>query len=148
MKFHPTVRDRSIPLLILAICVGLVIASACFFSTRTGVVRRKFGEALGVTSFLLAGAVYVNWLAWSTAVQLGDREVAWKDGNATSSLAWENISGLGWKEERKYLKVGLVEKATGQLRLLPFFSRPLYAALRERCGRLPAEIEKMLGFRD
>ena len=51
MTFHPTVRDRFVPLLILFICVALVAA-----------VHQQFGQALAVTSLLLAGAGYLNWL--------------------------------------------------------------------------------------
>jgi len=147
MIHHPTWRDRFVFLLILVICVGLVAACAFFFATRTGAVHKQFGEGLAVTSFLLAVAAYLNWTAWNTTVRVHDQGVEWKDGNKTSSLAWDNIAGLGWKAERKILKVGLVDKTSRELRLLPFFSSPLYDALRPRCGRLPAETEKILGFK-
>jgi len=147
MVFHPTVRDRFVFLLILVVCAGLVVTCAFFFGTRTGEVHKQFGQGLAVTSLLLATSAYLNWMAWSTTIRVGDQGVEWKDGNTTSSLAWENIAGLGWKKERKYLKVGLVDKSSRELRVLPFISQPLYDALKARCGRLPAETEKILGFR-
>jgi hypothetical protein len=146
MIYHSTARDRFVYLLILALCVGLVAATAFFFVTRTGAVHAQAGQGLGVTAFLLAAAAWLNWTAWNSTVRVGDQGVEWKDGNKTSSLAWENIAGLGWKTERKYLKVGLVEKSTRELRVLPFLSEPLYETLKVRCGRLPAETEKILGF--
>ena len=147
MIHHPTWRDRFVFLLIFVICVGLVAACAFFFATRTGEVHRQFGQGLAVTGFLLLTATYLNWMSWNMTVRVGDQGVEWKDGNKTSSLAWDNIAGLGYKTERKILKVGLVEKSSKELRLLPFFSFPLYEALKPRCGRLPAETEKILGFK-
>jgi len=92
-------------------------------------------------------AVYLNWMAWSVTVRIGDQGVDWVEGKKTGSLAWESIAGFGWAAERKYLRIGLVEKSTSQLRILPFLSPALYAALRGRVGRLPAEIEQKMGFR-
>lgn len=147
MIYHPTWRDRFAFLLIVGICVGLVAACAFFFATRTGEVHKQFGQGLAVTSFLLAAAVYLHWMSWNMTVRVHDQGVEWKDGNKTSSLAWDNIAGLASKVERKVLRIGLVEKSSKELRLLPFFSPPLYEALKPRCGRLPAETEKTLGFK-
>ena len=147
VTFHPTARDRFVHLLILVICFGLVAACVFFFATRSGAPAKQFGQATLVTSFLLAVAVYLNWLSWSAVVQVREDGVSWKDGKNQATLAWENIAGFGWKSERKYLKVGLVEKSTKELRLLPFLSPALYGKLKERCGHLPAEIEKVMGFR-
>jgi len=146
MTYHPTVRERFVHLLILVICVGLVATCVFFFVTRSGAIAKQFGQAVLVTSFLLAGAIYLNWLAWSAAVEIRDQGVRWSDGTNKAELAWEEIAGFGWKTERKYLKVGLVVKSTKELRLLPFLSPALYAALKGRCGHLPAEIEKSMGF--
>jgi hypothetical protein len=147
MTFHPTVRERLVYILILVTCIGLVIASAFFFIRSTGFVAKQFGQSLGVTSLLLLAAVYVNWLAWSANVRVQDQGVHWTEGKHSGSLAWDNIAGFGWKAERRNLRVGLVEKSTKELRILPFLSPALYAVLRDRCGRLPAEVEKSLGFR-
>jgi hypothetical protein len=40
-----------------------------------------------------------------------------------------------------------VLRSSEDLKFLPFFSPALYAALRDRCGRLPAEVERELNFR-
>lgn len=144
MSFHPTAKERFTYLLILATCVGLVAASVFF------VLRRPaggYGQTLAITSGLLVVAVYLNWMAWSVTVRIGDQGVDWVEGKKTGSLAWESIAGFGWAAERKYLRIGLVEKSTSQLRILPFLSPALYAALRGRVGRLPAEIEQKMGFR-
>ncbi len=148
MTFHPTWRDRFVPLLILAICAGLVAASAYFFATRSGAVASQFGQALAVTGLLLAGAGYLNWLSWNETVRLLENGLEWSQGTTRILLAWDNVAGFGWKEERKYMRVGVVDKTTKELRLLPFLSPSLYGALKSRCGRLPAEIEKVMGFRD
>jgi uncharacterized membrane protein YhaH (DUF805 family) len=147
MTFHPTVRDRFVYILILVTCVGLVIASAFFFVRSTGSTEKQFGQSLGITSMLLLVALYLNWLAWSSKVRLHDQGVSWSEGKNSGTLVWDNIAGFGWKTEKRYLRVGLVEKTSRELRILPFLSPALYAALRERCGRLPAEMEKTMGFR-
>lgn len=147
MIYHPTWRDRFVYLLILATCIGLVVASGILLSISAAERANQFREALIVTSLLLAAAAYINKMAWDTTVRLHDGGVEWKDGQKTRELAWDGIVGLGWKTERKVLKIGLIEKETKELQVLPFFSAPLYEALKPRCGRLPAETEKILGFK-
>jgi len=147
MTFHPTVRDRFIHLLILFVCAGLVAASAFFFVWSASPNAGQFGQTLAVTSALLLVSLYINWMAWSASVRVHDRGVDWTEGKNSGSLTWECIAGFSWKVERKNLQVGLVEKSAGELRILPFLSAPLYAALRDRVGRLPADIEKKMGFR-
>jgi len=147
MTFHPTARERFVYLLILFICVGLVAASAFFFLRSTGLQSKQFGQALGVTSLLLVAAIYMNWLAWSLSIRVEDQGVTWTEGKKSGSLAWGDIAGYGWKVEKKYLRVGLVDKASKELRILPFLSPSLYAALKSRVGRLPAEIEQKMGFK-
>jgi hypothetical protein len=144
MIYHPTARERFTFLLILVICVGLVAASVVFVVIRPG---GGYGQTLAITSGLLLVAVYLNWMAYGVTVRLQDQGVDWVEGKQKGSLAWDNIAGFGWTAERKYLRVGLVEKSSGQLRVLPFISPALYAALRPRVGRLPAEIEQKLGFK-
>ena len=144
MTYHPTARERFTYLLILAICVGLVAASVFFVARRP---EGGYGQTLAITSGLLLVALYLNWMAWGVMVRIQDQGVDWIEGKNKGSLAWDNIAGFGWKAERKYLRVGLVEKSSGQLRILPFLSPALYAALRPRVGRLPAEIEQKMGFK-
>jgi hypothetical protein len=142
--FHPTARERFTYLLILTICVGLVVASAVFVVRRPG---GGYGQTVAITSGLLLVAVYLNWMAWGVRVRIQDQGIDWVEGKKTGSLAWDNIAGFGWKTERNYLRVGLVEKSSSQLRVLPFLSPALYAALKPRVGRLPAEIEEKMGFK-
>ncbi|HVE41523.1 MAG TPA: hypothetical protein VNM14_16650 [Planctomycetota bacterium] len=144
MIFHPTARERFTYLLILVVCVGLVVASIFFVVRRPG---GGYGQTLAITSGLLLVAVYLNWMAYSVTVRLQDQGVDWIEGKNKGSLAWDNIAGFGWKAERKYLRVGLVEKSSSELKILPFISPALYAALQPRVGRLPAEIEQKLGFK-
>jgi len=144
MIFHPTARERFMFLLILGICIGLVAASVVFIVLRPG---GGYGQTLAVTSGLLLVAVYLNWMAYSVTVRLQDQGVDWVEGKVKGSLAWDNIAGFGWKAERKYLRVGLVEKSSSQLKVLPFCSPALYDALKGRVGRLPADIEAKMGFK-
>jgi hypothetical protein len=104
-------------------------------------------QPLGVTSFLLAMAVYLNWIAYSAFVKVTDAGLEWKDMVEKGVLTWAEIQGIGFKQYPKFAKPGLVLRATQELKFLPFFSPALYAALRDRCGRLPAEIERSLDFR-
>lgn len=147
MIFHPTAKDRHVYLLILAICFGLI--GFCAWKTLQGtqVAVGSWGQALGVTSFLTVLAGWLNWAAYSATIRVHDGGLEWKDGTNQGSLAWDEIRGIGYKEFPKFRKAGLVLRSGGELRFLPFFSPALYAALSARCGRLPADVEKSLGFR-
>jgi len=147
MIFHPTARERFVHLLILFICAGLVATSAFFFLRRSGPSAGQFGQTLGITGALLLVSLYINWMAWSIRVRVHEGGVEWTEGKKSGSLSWDQISGFGWKVERKFLRVGLVEKPAQELRILPFLSPALYDALRGKVGRLPADIEKKMGFR-
>ena len=147
MIFHPTARDRHVYLAILVVCVGLV--GFCAFKVSQGATAKigSYGQALGVTSFLLLMALWLNWEAYRAYVRVHDGGLEWRDGNNKGSLTWDEIRGVGFKRFPKFVKPGLVLKASDDLRFLPFFSPALYAALNARCGRLPAEVERELKFR-
>jgi hypothetical protein len=147
MTYHPTLRDRYVYLMILTVCIGLVGFSG--FKVLQGAESKigSWGQALGVTSFLTALASWLNWEAWRVSIRVDERGLEWKDGRDQGALTWEEIRGIGYKQYPKFAKPGLVLRSSPELKFLPFFSPALYAALRERCGRLPAEIEKSLGFR-
>jgi hypothetical protein len=147
MIFHPPWKDRVAYLIVLVVCTGLVLF--CGFQVARG-ARSAMGtyvQPLGVTSFLLAMALYLNWIAYSAFVKVTDVGLEWKDMVEKGSLTWAEIQGIGFKQYPKFAKPGLVLRSTQELKFLPFFSPALYAALRERCGRLPAEVERSLGFR-
>jgi len=147
MIFHPTWKDRFVYLLILAVCVGLV--GFCGFQVARGASSPlgSFHQSLGVSGFLLVVAVFLNTTAYSVTIKVNDIGLEWKDGNNRGALTWAEIRGIGFKRYPKFVKPGLVLRSSDELKFLPFFSPALYAVLRERVGRLPAEIEKSLGFR-
>jgi hypothetical protein len=145
--FHPRVRDRYAFLMILVVCSGLVAFCAYKVATGGSGPQGSYRQPLAVTSFLLLFSVYLTWVAFRGYVRLTDAGLEWKDMTDQGSVAWEDIRGLGYKQYPKFAKPGLVLRSSPELKFLPFFSPALYAALRERCGRLPAEIEKSLGLR-
>jgi len=147
MIFHPTWRDRFVYLLILAVCVGLV--GFCGFQVARGASSPlgSFHQPLGVSGFLLVIAVFLNSTAYSAYVKVNDIGLEWKDGNDRGALTWGDIRGIGFKRFPKFVKPGLVLRSSEELMFLPFFSPALYAVLRERVGRLPAEVERELNFR-
>ncbi len=147
MIFHPTAKDRHVYLFILALCFGLV--GFCAWKNFQGAAVKvgSWGQALGVTCFLTALAGWLNWAAYSAAVRVTDAGLEWKDGQNTGSLPWDEIRGIGYKDFPKFRKPGLVLRSKQELQFLPFFSPALYTALSARCGRLPADVEKSLGFR-
>jgi len=147
MIFHPTWKDRVAYLLVLTVCIGLVGYTG-FMVVRGATVKvGSFGQALGASSILFALAAWLNWGAYSAYVRVHEGGLEWKDSHQEGKLTWEEIKGIGFKQYPKFAKPGLVLRSTQELKFLPFFSPALYAALRERCGRLPAEVEKKLGFR-
>jgi len=147
MIFHPTAKDRHVYLFLLAICIALV--GFCAWKTTQGASVKigSWGQALGVTGFLTLLAAWLNWAAYSATVRVHDGGLEWKDGQNSGSLGWDEIRGIGYKEFPKFRKPGLVLRSSPELKFLPFFSPDLYAALSARCGRLPADVEKSLGFR-
>ena len=147
MTFHPTWKDRIAYLLILAVCVGLV--GFCGFQVARGATSPlgSFHQPLGVSCVLLVLALFLHQTAYSAYVRVNDIGLEWKDGNDRGALTWAEIRGIGFKRYPKFVKPGLVLRSTDELKFLPFFSPALYAVLRERVGRLPAEVERELNFR-
>ena len=147
MKFHPVWQDRVVFLIVLGVTLGLVGFST--YMVMHGATARvgSWRQTLGVTGLLFAGAVYFNWFAYNRTARLHDLGIEWKDWTETISLRWDQIQGIGFKKYPKVVKVCLVLKPDMTQKFLPFFSLPLYEALKGRIGRLPAEIEKDLGIR-
>jgi len=147
MTFHPGIRDRYAFLMVLVVCVGLV----AFCGTKVAVggigPQGTYRQPLAVTSFLLALSAYFTWTAFRGYIRMTDAGLEWKDMTDQGSVVWTDIRGIGYKQYPKFARPGLVLRSTSELIFLPFFTPALYAALRERCGRLPAENEKSLGFR-
>jgi hypothetical protein len=142
--FHPTARERFTFLLHPRDLRGPVAASVFF------VVRRPeggYGQTLAITSGLLLVALYLNWMAWERDGPDPGPRRGLDRGKEQGVAGLGQHRGIRLEGERKYLRVGLVEKSSGQLRILPFISPSLYAALRPRVGRLPAEIEQKMGFK-
>ncbi len=147
MTFRPGLRDRYVFLMVLAVCAGLVGFCAYKVASRSMAPQGTYTEALAVTGFLLALSAYLAWTAFRGYIRMTDAGLEWKDMTEQGSLAWDEIRGIGYKQFPKFTRPGLVLRSTSELKFLPFFTPALYAALRERYGRLPAEIEKSLGFR-
>jgi hypothetical protein len=147
MTFRPGVRDRYAFLMVLAICVGLF--AYCGYRVAAGGTGPKgsFTQPLAITGVLLVLSAYFTWTAFRGAIRMTDAGLEWKDMTDQGSVAWEDVRGIGYKQYPGFVKPGLVLRSTPELKFLPFFTPALYSALRERCGRLPAEIEKSLGFR-
>ena len=148
MIFHPTWKDRVAYLIVLVLCVGLVAFTGYKFSQGAAVKIGSWGQALGAASLLFTLAAWLNWGAYSAYIRVHDGGLEWKDSHEKGSLTWAEIQGIGYKQYPKFAKPGLVLRSTQELKFLPFFSPALYAALRDRCGRLPAEVERKLDFRD
>ncbi|HZE96929.1 MAG TPA: hypothetical protein VE981_07875 [Planctomycetota bacterium] len=147
MKFHPPWQDRVALLIVLVVGIGLVGFSG--YMALRGATSRigSWRQSFGITGALLAAAVYFNWYAYQRTIRIHDLGIEWKDWTETVSYRWDEIQGLGFKKYTKVTKAGLVLKSTMALKFLPFFSPALYAGLKDRCGRLPAEVEKALGVR-
>jgi hypothetical protein len=147
MIFHSTWKDRVAYLIVLVLCVGLVLFTG--FQVLRGATMRigSWNQALAAASLLLALSAWLNWGAYSGYIRVHEGGLEWKDPFEQGRLSWEEIKGIGYKQYPKFAKPGLVLRSTQELKFLPFFSPALYAALRERCGRLPAEVEKSHKFR-
>jgi hypothetical protein len=146
MIFHPTWKDRVVYLIILVVCVGLV--GFCGFQVARGATSPmgSFLQPLGASSVLLVIAVLLHQTAYSAYVKVDESGLEWKDVTEKGSLPWTEIRGIGFKRYPKFVKPGLVLRTSEDLKFLPFFSPALYAVLRERVGRLPAEVERELNF--
>lgn len=147
MTFHPTARDRHVYLLLIVICAGLV--GFCAWKVSQGAASQfgSWGQALGVTVFLLLICGWLNWEAYAVTIKVLDSGLEWKDGKDQGTLAWDEVRGIGYKRYPKFTKPGLVLRSSPDLKFLPFFSPALYEAIKGRCGRLPIEIERELKFK-
>ncbi len=121
------------------LCVFLVVALIALTGHRGPGFLLGWGivaAGVGATWILRMGGVL-----WGAFVTVDDRGVSWKEGSGAGRLAWEEIGALGSSANRSRLDVGLLEKNSARLHVLPLMTRELYEILKSRVGGLPPQEE-------
>ncbi len=147
MTFHPPWQDRVVYLIVLTVCAGLVLFCGIQVARGATSPMGSFRQPLAAAGVLLVVAFVLHRTAYGAFVKVTDQGIEWKDVTDQGSLRWDEIRGLSYKRFPKFVRPALVLKSSEELRFLPFFSPALYVALRDRVGRLPAEIERELKYR-
>ena len=97
---------------------------------------------LGATGSFLVLVVTASVRTSNSRIILDDIGIEWKGGGEEPGrLRWEEIKGLDYDRLSRSLKIGVVQKSDGRFRPLPFVTKDLYCALKERVGNLPTEVE-------
>jgi len=144
MIFRTPPRER---LLYAALALGsmaLLTGMTVSFIKKPGPGKQYSAYKLGGAAVLAAGGVYLNWLTWTSRVRVDDAGVHWQEGKTSGSIPWDDLQGIGWRRNGKYLRVGLLRKSNPEIQILPLFTVELYRTLHPRCAPLPPEIEKEL----
>ena len=104
----------------------------------------------GALAFVGSGFVWSArqaWSAWTAVVVLDDDGIRWEDEEGRRAFRWEEIGCLqhgGPESDPKPAVVGW----DGGRHTLPFVTRELYAALKERLNPLPPDVEARMGVQD
>jgi hypothetical protein len=103
---------------------------------------------LGALGLLTAGALWSlreGVSACTSFVEMDGRGVRWKGQGGRGEALWGEVSRLASWGSGRHPALAL-ELKNGGRPLLPFVSRPLYRALRERLNPLPAAEEARMGL--
>jgi hypothetical protein len=91
---------------------------------------------------ILVLVVIASWRTSTSRVVLDDTGIQWQGGGVEPGrLRWEEVKGLDYDHTARILIMGLTEKPSGRFRPLPFITKDLYCALKERVGGGPSEVE-------
>lgn len=125
------------------ICTLMVVGFLCIGflpNTRHG-VSSCFGVAV-LAAGILVLVVIAGWRTSTSRVVLDESGIQWQGGGvAPGRLRWDEIQGLDYDRKARILIMGLTEKPSGRFLPLPFITKELYCALKERLGGGAPDVE-------
>jgi hypothetical protein len=98
---------------------------------------------VGVASWTL-WTLRSSWAEGSAWVDLDPDGLRWQEGGETHRVLWDGVSGLE-SEGAEHPVLALTLKQGGRA-ALPFATRDLYRALRQKLGPIPPSEEKRMGL--
>jgi hypothetical protein len=144
MTYRPSQKSRWgwMVLVALAAAVAWVVL---WLETQSWHQSDSSLEGVVATFVVLGTLIFLSILTWSSRVIVDDRGLGWKGGGGPADfMTWDQIAKLDYDRKSRTVFVGVIEKADGKFYRLPFMSRELYAALKERLNPLPEDVEKEL----